>query len=95
VLGGEHGSGIALSLIAAATDNTDIGRRLRDSLSGSASVSGRLEAAAGTTPNLTPGAPFDEIAEALVGTVLLRVLSRSPLDDAAIRDILTAVLGPP
>lgn len=95
VLDAEHGSGIALSLIAAATDNADIGRRLRDSLSGSTSVSGRLEAAAGTAPNLAPGAPFDEIAEALVGAMLLRVLSRSPLDGAAIHDILTAVLGRP
>jgi AcrR family transcriptional regulator len=94
VLDGEHGEGIFRSLIAAAVDNADIGRRLRDALSGSESVSGRLAAAIGTVPHLTPGAPVDEIAEALIGAVVLRVLSRSPLDDAAIHDILTAVLGP-
>ena len=94
VIGGEHGDGIVRSLIAAAADNADIGRRLRDSLSGSESVSGRLAAAIGTVPHLPPGAPVDEIAETLIGAVILRALSRSPLDDAAIRDILTAVLGP-
>lgn len=94
VLGGANGDSIFRSLIAAATDNADIGRRLRDSLSGSGSVSGRLAAAIGTVPHLPPGAPVDEVAEALIGAVLLRVLSRSPLDDAAIRDILAAVLGP-
>jgi AcrR family transcriptional regulator len=89
-----QGEGILRSLIAAATDNADIGRRLRDSLSGSDSVSGRLAAAIGTTPHLAPGAPVDEIAETLIGAVLLRALSRSPLDEAAVRSILTAVLGP-
>lgn len=94
VVDGENGDRIFRSLIAAAVDNADIGRRLRDSLAGSDSVSGRLRAATGSVPHLQHGAPVDEIAEALIGAVVLRVLSRSPLDDAAIRDILTAVLGP-
>jgi AcrR family transcriptional regulator len=93
-LDGELGEQVFRSLIAAATDNAEIGRRLRDSLSGSESVSGRLAVGIGSTPNLQPGAPVDEMAEALIGAVLLRALSRSPLDEAAIRSILAAVLGP-
>lgn len=94
LLAGDDGEGILRSLIAAATDNVEIGRRLRDSLSGVESVSGRLASAIGTTPHLQPGAPVDEIAETLIGAVLLRALSRSPLDESAIGGILTAVLGP-
>jgi AcrR family transcriptional regulator len=94
VLGDELGDNVFRSLVAAATDNADIGRRLRDSLSGSESVSGRLASAIGSVPHLPPGAPVDEIAETLIGAVVLRALSRSPLDETAIRDILTAVLGP-
>ncbi|WP_053385602.1 TetR/AcrR family transcriptional regulator [Leucobacter japonicus] len=94
VLLSPQGEGLARSLIAAATDNADVGRRLRDAIAGSGALSTRLHAASGTEPNLTPGAPIDEIAEALVGALLLRALSRSPLDDAAIRGLITVALGP-
>lgn len=93
VLDGEQGEVVFRSLVAAAVENAEIGRRLRDSLAGSQSVSGRLAAAIGTTPNLAPGAPVEELAETLIGAVLLRALSRSPLDADAVRRILDAVLG--
>ncbi|WP_203137170.1 TetR/AcrR family transcriptional regulator [Microbacterium sp. JZ31] len=94
ILDGDPGEGILRSLIAAATQNADVGGRLRDSLAGADSIAGRLQSAVGTAPHLTPATPVTELAEALVGAIILRVLSRAPLDGAAIRDILAAVLGP-
>jgi AcrR family transcriptional regulator len=88
-----EGEGILRSLIAAAAEHAEVGRRLRDSLSGSESVSGRLERAIGTVPNLRTGAPVDEIAEALIGAVLLRALSRSPIQPGDAERLLDAVLG--
>lgn len=88
-----EGEGLLRALIAAAADNAEVGRRLRDSLSGSQSVSGRLERAAGTVPNLVPGSPFEEIAEALIGAVLLRALSRTPVGPGDADRLIAAVLG--
>lgn len=84
---------ILRSLIAAAAENAEVGRRLRDSLAGSESVSGRLERAVGTVPNLPAGAPVKEIAEALIGAVLLRALSREPSSPGDAERLLDAVLG--
>lgn len=88
-----QGESILRSLIAAAAEHAEVGRRLRDSLSGSTSVSGRLERAIGTVPNLPPGAPVEQIAEALIGAVLLRALSRSPIQPGDAARLLDAVLG--
>ncbi len=93
LLGEEQGETLLRSLVAAAAENADTGRRLRDSLTGSGSVAGRLRSAIGTTPNLTPGTPVDELAEALSGAVILRALSREPLREADLERLLDAVLG--
>ena len=89
-----QGEALSRSLIAAATDNADVGRRLRDAIAGSGALSTRLHAAAGTEAALAPGAPVDEISEALVGALVLRALSRSPLDAASIDGLITVALGP-
>lgn len=94
VIDSDAGEPLIRSLIAAATENAEIGRRLRDSLADADSLADRLRAAAGTEPNLAPDAPFAELSEALVGAIILRVLSRSPMDDAVIDRLLIAVLGP-
>jgi AcrR family transcriptional regulator len=94
VLGDERGEVIVRSLIAASAESADIGRRLRDTLLGSTAIVGRLRDAVGSEPHLQPGVPVGEVAEMLVGTLLLRAVSRSPLDADAIARILTAVLGP-
>lgn len=96
VLLSPQGEGLARSLIAAATDNADVAQRLRDTIAGSGSgaLSARLTAAIGSEPNLQPGAPVDDIAEALVGALLLRALSRSSLDEAAISALVTVAVGP-
>ncbi|QUW19485.1 TetR/AcrR family transcriptional regulator [Agrococcus sp. Marseille-Q4369] len=77
--------GLVLSLLAAAAEHPEVGARLRDSLTGSASISGRLDAAIGTTTGLRPGVATEQLAEALIGAVVLRALSRtsSTADDAA------------
>ena len=93
LLDSDAGEGILRSLIAAAAEHAEVGRRLRDSLSGSESVSGRLERAIGTVPNLPEGAPVEEIAEALIGAIILRALSRSPIQPGDADRLLDAVLG--
>ena len=88
-----QGESILRSLIAAAAEHAEVGRRLRDSLSGSESVSGRLSRAIGTVPNLPEGAPVARLAEALIGAVLLRALSREPGSPGDAERLLDAVLG--
>lgn len=94
VVDSDSGQPLMRSLIAAATENADIGRRLRDSLADADSLAARLRAAAGTEPHLRPDTPYVELAEALVGALVLRVLSRSPLDDAVVDRLVTAIVGP-
>ena len=97
VLLSPQGEGLVRSIIAAATDNADVGQRLRDTIAGSGSgaLSTRLAAAIDSEPHLPPGAPIDDISEALVGALLLRALSRSPLDEDAIAALVTVAVGPP
>ncbi|GAA1937378.1 TetR/AcrR family transcriptional regulator [Microbacterium aoyamense] len=89
-----QGETLLRSIIAAAAENADIGRRIRESLAGSESIVGRLEASIGTAPNLTPGAPFEELSETLVGAIVLRALSRAPREPGDAARIVAAVLGP-
>ncbi|HWR84359.1 MAG TPA: TetR/AcrR family transcriptional regulator [Rhodoglobus sp.] len=69
------------SLIAAAAQNADIAVRLRDSLGGGASVEGRLRAGA-AAGQLREDAPFDVLAEALIGAIVVGALARIPSDPA-------------
>lgn len=87
------GDGLLRSLIAAASENAEVGKRLRDSLAGSESLSARLEASAGQTPHLIPGAPFDEIIESLAGALVLRALSRAPRVPGDAARLVAASLG--
>src|SRR5690606_13272342 len=74
-LGGEGNSSMLRSLVAAATENSEIGDRLREVLAGPESLTGRLESAVGSTPNLQERSTLDSLAEALVGWIILRVLA--------------------
>lgn len=67
------------SLLAAATENEEIGRRLQESIGVGSELIERLESALETS-DLQSDAPLAEIVEALVGTLVLRVLSRTPSD---------------
>ncbi|MGO1591804.1 TetR/AcrR family transcriptional regulator [Ancrocorticia sp.] len=82
------------SLVSAAAENPRIGMRIRESLIGLESVTGRLEAGIGEGQNLYNGAPFDEIAEALVGAVILRALSRTPPTALDASHLVSAIIGP-
>ncbi|MET0811707.1 MAG: TetR/AcrR family transcriptional regulator [Microbacterium sp.] len=89
-----QGETLLRSIIAAAAENADIGRRIRESLAGSESLVGRLEASIGHAPNLTPDAPFEELSETLVGAIVLRALSRAAREPGDAERIVAAVLGP-
>ncbi|MGO1509358.1 MAG: TetR/AcrR family transcriptional regulator [Actinomycetales bacterium] len=91
--------GLLRSLIAAGTESDDVAVRIRDSLSGEEGPTGgksmvrRLEESVGQAPNLYPGAPFDEIGEALVGVIMLRALSRQPPAGGDAARLVDAILG--
>jgi AcrR family transcriptional regulator len=93
LLNSEEGEGALRSVIAAAAEHAQVGRRLRDSISGSGTISGRLSRAIGTVPNLPEGAPVDEITNTLIGAVILKALSRTPIEPGEIDRMLVAVLG--
>lgn len=79
------------SLIAAAAENPDVGGRLYDSLGTGSELIVRLERAI-DDGQLAPTAPLPEIGEALVGSILFRLLSRKPTGDDDIERIIAAVL---
>ncbi|UNX56240.1 TetR/AcrR family transcriptional regulator [Georgenia sp. TF02-10] len=87
------GEALMRSLIAAAAEHADVGRRLRASLGGDSTLIARL-AAAVRAGQLAPDAPLREISEALVGAVLLRALSREAIDADTTARLLAALTGP-
>lgn len=92
VLASPNGEGLMRSLIAAAAENTEVGQRLGDSL-GALSLMSRFsapDAASGI-----PTGPAREVVEALVGAVVLRALSRTPIVPGDAERLVNAVLGPP
>lgn len=92
-LGGPSGEGLLRSLVAAAAENADVGRRLYDSLGAASSLAERLEKAI-EQGDLRSDAPVQEIAEALVGAIILRALSRDRADADTAPRLIDAVLGP-
>jgi hypothetical protein len=80
------------SLVAAATTDERIGARLRDALASVCPLKRLVDAAidAGEVP---AGAPIQEIGEVLVGAVILRVISRAPVDSDLARRLVAAILG--
>ncbi|TPX01338.1 TetR/AcrR family transcriptional regulator [Schumannella luteola] len=107
MLAGPQGEGLLRSLIAAAADNADIGLRLRERIAGEGvaggaddaasaesaepSVTDRLRSAV-TAGELPTRAPVAEIAELLVGAVILRALSRTGGDREAVARLVAAVV---
>ena len=86
------GDVLVVSLIAAATQNVEVGRRIHESLGAASPLTERLQVAI-EAGQLRPDAPLDEISEALVGVVLLRALSQTPADLAAIERLVDALIG--
>jgi AcrR family transcriptional regulator len=92
LLGTTLGDALLRSLIAAAAENADVGRRLRESLGASSSLTERLEAAVAGS-ELRSDAPLVEIGDALVGALILRALSRAPVEPGAAGVLVDAVLS--
>lgn len=81
------GRGLVTSLVAAATANEQIGQRLRETLGGHESVVARLSAGV-DAGQLSPAKPVAELAEALVGALLLKAMGH---DDTAHQDAVRLV----
>lgn len=88
----QGGDSLVLSLIAAATDHSEVGARLAEGLGANSLLRARLESgvAAG---QLSPERPLEELAEAFVGVALVRALGRTSSSAAEARRIVDAVLG--
>lgn len=86
------GESLLRSLIAAAAENVEVGQRLHASLGMESSLTDRLRSAI-DAGELRADAPLDEIGEALVGSLILRALSRQTVDEAGAARFVTAVLG--
>lgn len=93
VIGDEHGAGLVRSIVTAATHNADIAQHLSERLVPTASLSARLETAIGTVPNLRPGVPVQALADMILGSLVMRILAREPLDENTIDDLVAVVLG--
>lgn len=86
------GESLLRSLIAAAAENVEVGQRLHASLGMESSLTDRLRSAI-DAGELRADAPLAEIGEALVGSLILRALSRQTVDEAGAARFVTAVLG--
>ncbi|MEJ3405199.1 TetR/AcrR family transcriptional regulator [Rathayibacter sp. YIM 133350] len=85
------GEALIRSLIAAAAEHADVGRRLYDSLGVASSLSERLERAI-ADGDLRRDAPIQEIGEALVGALIFRALSRLPVEAGTAARLVSVAL---
>ena len=87
-----RGEDLLRSLIAAAAEHPEVGRRFREALSAESAFTDRLRNAvkAGQLPAETP---LRDLNEAIVGIVVIRALSRDPIDPAAAERLLEAMVG--
>jgi AcrR family transcriptional regulator len=92
-IGDERNEALLRSLVAAATENAEVGRRLDESIFGGSALLVRLEAAVEAS-DLRPDAPVQQIIEALVGALVFRVLTRTPIEPGLAARLVDAVVGP-
>lgn len=92
ILGEPSGEGLLRSMIAAAAENASVGRRLRDALGGDSLMVERLRIAV-DSGELRADAGSTETIEALVGALLIRALSREPVEAHTAERLVRAVLG--
>lgn len=93
VLDSPTGEGLFRSLIAAASENAEVARRLRESLADPRLFAPRLRAAR-ESGELRADLPIDEVSETLVGALLLRALARTPADPGLPARLVDLTLGP-
>jgi AcrR family transcriptional regulator len=92
-IGDERNEALLRSLVAAATENAEVGRRLDESIFGGSALIVRVQAAVETS-DLRADAPVEEIIQALVGALVFRVLTRAPVTSGVAERLVDAVLGP-
>lgn len=85
------GDDVVRSLIAAAAENIDVGRRLHESLGAQSSVTARIQSGI-HKGQLRPDASAEDIGEMLVGAVILRALSRAPFEPGLAARMVDTVL---
>lgn len=74
-----RGEALMRSLVAAAAEHAEVGRRLRAALGANFVFTRRLQEAVDENPHAAP-ASGAELSEALLGVIIVRALSREPLD---------------
>jgi AcrR family transcriptional regulator len=91
VLEQPEGEALMRSLIAAAAEQAAVGRQLRDSLGATVLAERLARPGAGYAGD--GDAPAAELIEALAGAVLLRALSRMPVQPGDAETLVNAVLA--
>jgi AcrR family transcriptional regulator len=81
------------SILAAATQNADVGRHLGEVLGAGFALHAQFERAA-QAGQIPPGTPLEELTKALVGFAILHALERSPAP-AGFADRLVGLVLPP
>ncbi|MDR5699175.1 TetR/AcrR family transcriptional regulator [Agromyces aerolatus] len=92
-IGDERNEALLRSLVAAASENAEVGRRLDESIFAGSALVTRLEAAVEAS-DLRADAPIPEIIEALVGALVFRVLTRAAVSPGLAERLVAAVIGP-
>ncbi|MGO4298838.1 TetR/AcrR family transcriptional regulator [Leifsonia sp. RAF41] len=92
VLESPAGEGLFRSLIAAATANEDVGRRLRESLADPRLFSQRLRDAR-ESGELRPDLPIEDVSETIIGALVFRALARTPSDAGFPERLVDLILG--
>lgn len=87
-----HGT-LLRSLVSVAALDPKVGERLAFSMGTGSALTARLSLAV-ERHELPHGSPIAEIGEALVGGLILRVMSGAPVDDGLAGRFVVAVLGP-
>jgi AcrR family transcriptional regulator len=82
---------LVTSLAAAAAENEDVGVRLHEALGAASPLFARFDSAI-ASGDLRADAPVREIADALVGAVILVIIRRAPRDAGRARRLVDAVL---
>src|SRR6478752_2888037 len=86
------GDDLVRSLAAAAAENVDVGRRMRDSLGATSALAARLRSGV-EAGQLSPDVSLEDFGDVLVGAVVLRALARTETDEAAAERLVSVVLG--
>jgi len=93
VLQQPRGQALMRSIIAAAAENAEVGKRLRAALGADFVFTRRLQDAVDENPDAAP-ASGAELSEALLGLIIVRALSREPLDPTTAARLVRVLSAP-